>query len=226
MKTRNVVLSAAAVAVIAAAGGIWWLTTSIDGLVKQAIERWGPEITGVAVRVDSVNIKVREGSGTIRGLFVGNPKGFEAPHALTLREMRLTIDAASIPRDVVLIRELLLVAPDVVYERGQGSDNLAIIQKNIDAWVAKNAGAKKADAGPGKKFVIENVLVRDGKAHFGSALASPMPDLHLRDVGKKSNGATAGEVAKQVWGAMLRNATNLASRTGSAIKEGIGKLFK
>jgi hypothetical protein len=226
MKTRNVVLSAAAVAVIAAAGGIWWLTTSIDGLVKQAIERWGPEITGVAVRVDSVNIKVREGSGTIRGLFVGNPKGFEAPHALTLREMRLTIDAASIPRDVVLIRELLLVAPDVVYERGQGSDNLAIIQKNIDAWVAKNAGAKKADAGPGKKFVIENVLVRDGKAHFGSALASPMPDLHLRDVGKKSNGATAGEVAKQVWGAMLRNATNLASRTGSAIKGGIGKLFK
>jgi hypothetical protein len=60
-----------------------------------------------------------------------------------------------------------------------------------------------------------------------------MPDLQLRDVGKKSNGATAGEVVKQVWGAMLHSAGNLASRAGAALKEGassigdsVKKLFK
>ena len=233
MKSRNVIVSLFLVLFLFAAGGAWWLFMSIDGLVKQAIEHWGPQITGVTVKVDSVKIRASEGSGTIRGLTVGNPKGFEAKHALTLGEMRLTIDASSITRDVVVIKELLLVAPDVVYERGQGSDNLTLIQKHVDAWVAQNAGAKKKDEGPGKKFVIENLVVKDGKAHFGTTLSSSMPDLHLRDVGRKSNGATAGEVVKQVWGAMLGSVSNLASRVGSAIKEGasgaaegVKKLFK
>jgi len=226
MKSRNVIVSLFLVLFLVAAGGAWWLFMSIDGLVKQAIERWGPEITGVAVRVDSVRIQVGEGRGTIRGLYVGNPKGFEAKHSLALGEMRLTIDPASITKDVVVIRELLLVAPDVVYERGQGSDNLALIQKNVDAWVARNAGSGKKADGPGRKFVIQNLIIRGGKAHFGTALASPIPELHLRDVGRKTEGATAGEVVKQVWGAMLGSVTNIAARAGSAIREGVRKLFK
>jgi len=220
MKLRKVLLPAAAVAVLAVAGVGWWLFASVDGLVKQAIERWGPEITGVAVKVGSVKIEVAEGRGTIRGLVVGNPKGFEAPQALKLGEMRLTLDPASVTKDVVVIRELLLVAPDLTYERGQGSDNMTVIQKNVDAWVARHAGSKQADAGPGRKFVIENLVVKAGKARFGTTLSSPLPDLHLRDIGKKSNGATAGEAVKQVWGAMLRSVGNLASRAGAALKEG------
>jgi hypothetical protein len=121
----------------------------------------------------------------------------------------------------------------VVYERGPGGDNMSVIQKNVDAWVKKNSAPKSADAGPGKKFIVENLIVRDGKAHFGTALSSPIPNLHLRDVGKKTNGATAGEIFKQTWDALLRSVGNLASRVGSAIKdgaksvgEGVRKLFK
>jgi hypothetical protein len=236
MKVRKVFLSAVVVVLLAAAGAAWWLFSSLDGLVKQAIEHWGPQITGVAVKVDSVKIEVTQGRGAIRGLVVGNPKGFATPQALKLGEMRLTLDPASVTKDVVVIRELLLVAPEVTYERGQGSDNMTVIQKNVDAWVAKNAGSTKKDAGPGKKFVIENLLMRNGKATFGVAgttLSSPMPDLHLRDVGKKTNGATAGEAVKQIWDAMLRSASHQFSRAGASVKEGaksigesVQKLFK
>lgn len=225
MKTRHKVLSALLVIALLAIGGAWWLLFSLDGLVKQAIERWGPEITGVSVRVQSVRIEVAEGRGAIRGLVVGNPKGFNSPQALKLAEMRLTLDPASVTKDVVVIKELVLVAPEVTYERGQGSDNMTVIQKNVDRWVAQHAGGKQ-DAGPGRKFVIENLRVRDGKAQLGTTLSVPMPDLHLRDVGRKSGGATAGEVVKGVWDAMLRSVTGLASRAGSAIKEGWNKLFK
>lgn len=232
MKAKKALGIGFLVVVLAAAGGAWWLYSSLDGLVKQAIERWGPEITGVSVKVASVKIEVASGRGTIRGLEIGNPKGFDAPHALKLGEMRLTLDPASVTKDVVVVKELLLLAPDITYERGQGSDNMTVIQKNVDAWVAKHGGGRK-DAGPGKKFVIENLVLRDGKAHFGTALSSSIPDLHLRDVGRKTNGATAGEVFKQTWDALLRSVGNLASRVGSAIKEGaqgavegVKKLFK
>ena len=231
MKTRKVVLSSVVAIAIIAAGAVWWLLMSLDGLVKQAIEHWGPEITGVTVRVDRVKIEATAGRGTIRGLVVANPKGFEAPHALKLGEMRLTLDPASVTKDVVVTRELLLVAPDVVYERGRGGDNMSVIQKNVDAWVAKRGG-KKEDA-PGKKFVIENLIIRDGKAHLGASVSSSIPDLHLRDVGKKSNGASAGEVVKQTWDALRKSVGSLASRVGGAIKEGaqgavegVKKLFK
>jgi len=226
VKTRHKVLSAFLVMALLAIGGAWWLLYSLDGLVKQAIERWGPEITGVPVKVASVRIEVAEGRGIIRGLVVGNPKGFQAPHALKLSEMRLALDPASVTKDVVVIRELQIVAPEVVYERGQGSDNMTVIQKNVDAWVAKMGGAPRKDAGPGKKFIIEQLRVREGKARVGTAVAAPMPDLHLRDIGKKTGGATAGEVVKQVWGSMLRSVTSVAGRAGSAIKDGWNRMFK
>ena len=219
MKTRTLVLSTVLVVVVAGACGAWWLYRSLDDVVKRGIEHWGSEITGVTVRVDSVKIQVADGRATIRGLRVGNPKGFQAPHALTLDEMSLALDPASITRDVVVVRELLIAAPAVIYERSQVTDNLTAIQRNVDAWVAKNAGAKKS-GGPGRKFILENVIVTDGKAHFGDKLSSPMPNLRQRDVGKKTNGATAGEAVKQVLGAMLRTAGELATRMGSLVKDG------
>jgi hypothetical protein len=230
MKSRNVILSLILALFVFAAGGAWWLYMSIDGLVKQAIENWGSQITGVAVKVDSVRIQAADGKGMIRGLVVGNPKGFEAKHSLKLGEISMTIDPASITRDVVVIRELVLVAPDVVYERGQGSDNLAIIQKNADTWVAANLGAQKKDAGPGKKLVIESLVIRNGRANFGPALSAAMPNIQLRDVGKKTNGAAAGDIVKQVWRATVGGVGGLAVNFGSAIKDGAAgaaqKIFK
>lgn len=226
MKSRNVIVSLILVLFLFAAGGAWWLFMSVDALVKHAIERWGSEITGVSVKVDSVRIKVADGGGVIRGLVVGNPKGFEAKHALKLDEIRLAIDPSSITRDVVVVRELHLVAPAVAYERGQGSDNLAIIQKNADAWVAKNLGAPKKDAGPGRKFVIERLVINGGRAHFGGTLSAAMPDILLRDVGKKTNGATAGDVVKQLWRATVGSVAGLATNFGSAIKDSATRLFK
>lgn len=233
MKTRNVVLVVVLLLAVAAGGGAWWFLRSLDGLVKRAIHKWGPEITGVAVRVDSVRIEVTEGRGSIRGLVIGNPKGYDAPQALKVAEIRLTLDPASLAKDVIVVKELLLAAPDVTYQRGPGGDNMAVIQKNVDAWVARNSGPKSADAGPGKKFIVENLIVRDGKAHFGTTLGSPIPNLHMRDVGRKSNGATAGEVFKQTWDALLRSMGSLITSLGGAIKggaksvgESVQKLFK
>jgi len=233
MKTRNVVLSVVLLAALAAGGGAWWFFRSLDSLVKSAIERYGPQITGVSVKVASVKIELTDGRGTIRGLVIGNPKGYEAPHAVSIGEISLKLDPASVTKDVVVVKELLLAAPDVVYERGPGGDNMAVIQKNVDAWVAKNSGPKQSGASPAKKYVIENLYLRDGRAHFGTTVSAAIPDLHMRDVGKKTNGATAAEVFKQVWGALLRSVGNLATSVGGMLKggansatEGIKNLFK
>jgi hypothetical protein len=233
MKTRNVALIVVLLVALAAGGGAWWFMRSLDGLVKRAIHKWGPQITGVSVKVDSVKIELAAGKGTIRGLVIGNPKGYAAPHALKVGELSLTLDPATVTKDVIVVKELMIASPDVVYERGPGGDNLSVIQKNADAWVAKTAGPKKADAGPGKKFIVENLYLRSGRAHFGTTVSAAVPDMHLRDIGKKSNGATAGDVVKQVWGALARSVTSVAAGVLGAVKDGaksagdaVKKLFK
>lgn len=228
MKTRNVILIVVLLLVVAVGGGAWWFLRSLDDLVKSAINKWGPEMTGVAVKVDSVKIEVAAGKGTIRGLLIGNPKGYQAPHALKVGEISLVLDPGSVTKDVVVVKELLIASPDVVYERGPGGDNLSAIQKHIDGEVARlggGKGAKKSEPAPsssdGKKFVIDNLYVRDAKIKYSDTVTLPMPDLHLRDVGKASNGASAGEITRQVWGAIAGSAGNLASRAGTMATDGV-----
>jgi hypothetical protein len=201
------------------AGGGWWLYASRDALVKRAIEGLGPQLAGVPVKVQRVRLEPAEGRGSISGLEVGNPAGYRAPRALTLGEMRLAIDYSTLASNVVRIKEISLQGPVITYEPGPGGDNLTAIQKHIDAQVAKLGGGGGQSAS-GRRFVIDNIYVRDARVQFGDALALPMPNVHLRDVGKRSNGATAGEVVKAVWGSVAGGATSVASRAGGAVKAG------
>ena len=171
MRTRNVLLAVVAVAVLVVAGALWWLYASRNQLIKAAIEKFGPEITGVAVSVGGVDLQPTEGMVSITDLRLGNPKGFSAPDALRLSDMRVKVDPATLTQNVVHIQEVALQAPEITYERGGGTTNLQVIQKNVDDYVASHSGGK-SDAGPGKKFVIDNLYVRDAKVHFGTTFAS------------------------------------------------------
>jgi hypothetical protein len=205
---------------LAAGGAAWWLYASRDSLVKHAIEGLGPQLTGVTVKVKRVMLEPVDGKGAIMGLEVGNPAGFKSARALTLGEMRLAIDYSTLTSSVVRIKEISLQGPVLTYEAGANGDNLTAIQKHIDAQVAKLAGPQGAASGAGRKFIIDHIHVRDARVQFGDTLGLPMPNVHLRDVGKKSNGASAGEVVKAVWGAVAGGATNVASRAGGAVKAG------
>ena len=60
----------------------------------------------------------------------------------------------------------------------------------------------------------------------GDVLSVPISDLHLRDIGKKSNGTTAGDAMRQILGPLVQQvATAVASRgvkaAGKTIKKGV-----
>ena len=170
---------------------------------------------------------------------MGNPKGFTTELALKVATIRLRMDPTSVASDVVLIHEVTIQSPDVTYESGAAGNNLESIQKNIESYVARFSGGKKDDSAPKKKMIIENLYIRDARVNvntaltIGKTLSSPVPDLHLRDIGKREGGASPGEVMKQVWGALMRSTGNVASKIGGAISEGarsavesVKKLFK
>ena len=88
-----------------------FLGSNLDAIVKKAITRVGPEMTGVSVDVDKVGISLADGRGEIGGLVIGNPRGYKGPHAFKLGSIALALDKTADTAGVVVIKELTIDGP-------------------------------------------------------------------------------------------------------------------
>jgi hypothetical protein len=216
---RKTLLIVGLLLLLALGGGAWWLYHSLDRIVASAIRSYGPKITKVHVKLDSVKIRPTEGLAAINHLELGNPKGFATERALAVKLIRMKLDVASVTQDVVRIKEIVIEQPDITYEHASGGSNLDVIQRNVEAYVAQLSGGKTStkSTGPEKKVIIENLYVRGATAKVtaaalqGKVVTVPVPDLHLTDIGKKSGGVTAGEATRQILTALTQSVTKSVS---------------
>ena len=88
----RIVLALVVVVVLALVGVGAYVFMNSGSLVKTAIEDMGPDYLLTDVSVDDVSLSLTDGRGTIRGLQLGNPPGFEGPYAMKLGEIKLAID--------------------------------------------------------------------------------------------------------------------------------------
>jgi len=181
---------------------------SLDLIVRAALEHWGPDVTGVKVEVAGVEISPRDGRGRITGLDIGNPAGFSGSRAVRFGEIRLAIDPATVTSGVVHIRELAVDSTQVTYERTDKATNLDAIQRHIEAYAkrtqAQGDGKGIAGASVKRRFVIDRLTIRKARVLMttrglgGQGLAFELPDVELRDLGKRQGGLTASQVAAVV----------------------------
>lgn len=226
--------AAVAVLVLILGGGAWWLYQSLDKVVASAIRVYGPQITGVNVKLDSVKVRPADGAAAIHALELGNPAGFKTPRALAVGTVSMQLDVATLTKDVVLIKEILIEHPQVTYEYASGGSNLDVIQRNVDQYLAARTGGNSApaDKASQKKVIIEHLYIRDARAAVsaealhGKAMTLALPEIHLTDIGKKSGGATPAEATRQVVGAITQSATKAVAPlnlggTMASIKKGM-----
>jgi hypothetical protein len=213
------------------AGGLFWLSTSLDFVVKTAIERFAPAILGVAVEVREVSLSAADGRGVLRGIEVGNPPGYSAPRALRAGKVSVALDPATLADDVVTIREIVVQSPEIAYEVKGGTNNLEAIRRNIEAHV-RRSGGQAADEGAdkprskGRRYVIGRIVLRDAKVTMtgpllkGGGLTFALPDIQLRDVGRRSGGVTAAEAAAQVAAALVARIAQAVLTNAEALRRG------
>lgn len=187
------------VILVGVVAAFFWLRGSLDGLVRDAIEKYGSEMTQARVQVASVEIKPTDGAGEIRGLVIANPAGFKTPHAFTADRIEVAVDLGTLAKDVVVIKKIAVLAPLVVYEKADSQTNFDAIQKNI----AQSLGPSKQTSG-GKKLIVEEFTVRGARAEAsapflaGKTVAVNLPDIVLRDIGKAKGGVTPGELGQEI----------------------------
>lgn len=217
---KKVLIGIVGLAVVVAGVGVYvWLSAA--DIVKQVVEGVGSRATQTQVTLREVELSLPSGEAALKGFNMGNPSGFNSAKAMSFDLVSVRLDTASLTGDTILIREVVIARPEVIYEITRtGSSNIGTIKKNVDDFAKAVGGgpAKEEAAAGGKKLIIENLHVRDGRvsvaADFlqGREMAAPLPAIHLKDIGKGKGGATPAEVADQLITAISRSAAAAVSR--------------
>lgn len=212
-------------------GGMYYLSQNAGKFVKAAIEDQGSRATQVAVQVDAVDINLSDLKAGLRGLTVDNPAGFKTDRAISLGEISVKIAKDWSP-NLIVIDEIMINAPQITYEIGGSGSNIAKIQENVenfmkimngpeksgsDSGSSSSSGTSDEDGDEGPKVVINDFYLKNGKVNVsasllqGKSLSTPLPDIHLEDIGKDDGGASPAEVVQQLIAAITDKAGGAAS---------------
>lgn len=204
-------------------GTLFLVWSNLDGLVKGAIQSFGSEATKTRVTVSDVKLSLETGEASISGLDVSNPDGFSDPNIFELGKISIKIDATSLNQNPIVINEIIISAPAIIYEINKsGTSNVDVLKNNL----AQSAGAADSGGGGGgdelkmiiRKLLVEGSMAKVRIAALGDAQQTiKLPKIQLTDVGKKSGGVTAAEVAQILSSKLLGNVKN------SVAKLGVGK---
>lgn len=218
---KKVLIGIVVLLVVVGGAGVY-VFLSAGGIIKQVVEEVGSDATKTKVSLNTVDLSIQSGEAALKGFAMGSPSGFKAPKVMSFGIVSVKIDPASVTSDVILIREVVIAKPEITYEFAEGGSNFDAIQKNVDAY-AKEMGAggggqkESAEAKGSKKVIIDNFYIRDGKvggSALGKTIDLPLPDIHLRNIGKATNGALASDVAKSVLGAINRSVGKAVASLG------------
>src|SRR5688500_9100486 len=115
-----ILLIGAALVVVAGIAAFLFLGT----IVKAGVEKVGPYITKVAVKLDGANVSVFSGSGELKGFLMGNPAGFKATDSVKVGSVAVKIEPGSVLGDKVIVRYVRVEGPEITYEAAFGGSNI------------------------------------------------------------------------------------------------------
>ena len=201
-----------------------YLVMNAGSLLKTAVETLGPEYLGVDVRLGSAEISLSNGTGELRGLVVGNPAGFDGPHALSLGLIRLGLDPMAQSDSLIVIRELVVDNADLAIVARGRETNLAAIMANLEDDTAADAGPAEGVApDTDMKIIIDRFAFTNAQTSLDSDLLGDssveIPDIVLEGIGRKSQGVTIREALQQLFRPIVQAAGSALAQQNLNVDE-------
>lgn len=201
-------------------------------LVKKAIEEFGPEYLGVNVEVAEVNLDLAAGSAQIKGLMIGNPQGFAGADMMSLDEILVVLDTTQVSEQLVVMKEVRIDGASVTAIAKGKETNFQQLMENLSGGGDTPADEASSESESETKFVVEQFIFTNAKAALSSDVLGDMdlnlPDIRLTELGRKSNGATAKELAQEIFkpiSSAISQAVMKQSLDLEAVKENVrGKI--
>ncbi len=210
---------------------MYYVLTNLSGIIEATIEDYGSDATQTDVALNSVDISLADGSAALNGLTVGNPEGYSNNNAVSFGRINVQVDLDSLQScgaagcDVITLNEVSVESPEILYELGQGGNNLQTIQKNVEAYTASlSGGSSSSSSSSGPKLIINRLVIREGQISVRNGESKiadvPLPTIDMSGIGASRGGAEPGEIASIVVGRLMQ--TSLKAVATANIQDLIG----
>ena len=207
---------------------------NLDSAIKKGVETVGPQIAKVDVKLDGVSLSILSGSGTLKGLVIGNPQGYKTPSAVSVGKTSVAVQPGSVLSDKIVVKSIRIEEPQITFELGPGGNNLKQIQENVAAaTTSADSAPKEKDSKPAKKLQVDDIVITGGKITVGVAALGgkvstvPLPEIHFTNLGTGPEGITPAELAKKILGEITAESVKAAANAVADLgKEAVGTATK
>lgn len=200
----------------------------LDKAVKKGVETVGPELTKTTITLDSMKLSIIGGAGSIEGLNVGNPEGYNQERtAIQLQKGSLGVSPGSLLSDKIVVKSLRIESADLYIAGTPNKNNLTKILENVEAATGggKDATATTPSGKPAKKLQVDEFVLSGIKVTFapsgfsGQTFVLKVPDIKLTNLGTGPDGITAGDLTKRVL-------SEVTAQIGPILAQELSKLGK
>jgi hypothetical protein len=196
----------------------------LDSIAQAAIERGSTYALGVDTTIDSARIGLVSGSFRVAGLEVANPPGFEDPRFLRVNKARLDLQTSSLRKPTVIVPLFAIDGLEVDLDKQRGKANYEVILDNLAKFESEEPEpAPEADASPGKRFVIQEVVIRDLLAHVRVVERGGVPqvDLLVPEVRLRDPGGGQAMTPAQVTNLLVKTVLASIAKAGAGLPGGV-----
>ncbi len=203
-----------------------------DAAIKKAVNVGGPAILGVPVTLQEVSFSPLRGHITLKGLCVGNPKGYKTENLFVADRIDADVDMQTLLSDTIVIRKILVTAPQITFERGLRNSNLGALSDQL----GNGAGSPKAPTAPsravgaktGRKVVVDELTITDGKvrlsitAAMGLSAPITLAELKMTNIGREGGmqGLGVADVTRIVLGTVVNSVFQAVGGVGGLAADG------
>jgi len=218
------------------------MAMSLNGLVKAGVETMGPQILGVPVTLEDVDISLLSGENSIQAsleeFVIKNPKGYDTAYAFSLPTMRVKVDRDSVLTDTILVEEVVIDGPAITFEGSLLGSNIGDIQDNVkrNTQSAPNENPEESrdeedsEDETERQVQIHRVIVRNAQLNLslmgleGPSIQVTLPDIELHDIGKESNGTSFQKASATIFNAVFGAVIKAVTTSGRLIPKGLDDL--
>lgn len=198
-------------------------------IVKTGVEKVGPMVTKVPVKLESANISVFGGSGSLKGFVVGNPEGFKTPQAIKVGQVSLAIAPGSLLSEKKHVRSIIVESPEITYETDLKGSNIGKILDNVSGAASQDEKAPSKEQQTTKtKLQVDEVVITGAKVSVAASMLGsatlPLPEIRLKDLGTGPEGITPAELSKKILSAVLNETTKAVAANAGKLGEGMKAL--
>lgn len=190
----------------------------LDHIAKAAIEFGGEQAMGVPTSLENITLRPVLGKGSIEGLKIANPRGFETPFFMSLSKGDAALDVGSLSKDTVVMKTIELDGLKAHLEKTKEGSNYEVILANMKK--GEEEGAKGEE--PGKKFLVERIVVRNIDVRADVAIAGEklssvdlrIDEIVLENVG---SGDESGVIMSQLMGTIVKAVLTAVVQQGAKV---------